>query len=50
MKYALDHGMTAVTVDKLAAARKTQDLWFHKDMAEARRKTISEYAQLFFDD
>ena len=50
MKYALDQGMIKITVDKLPAAKKVQDLWFHKDMAEARRKTISEYAQLFFDD
>ncbi len=50
MKYAVDNCLTKVTVDDVKKARRIQRLWFHKDHAGDRRKTISEYSQLFLDD
>ncbi|HMB00815.1 MAG TPA: toprim domain-containing protein, partial [Spirochaetota bacterium] len=50
MQHAVDNCMTTITITNAKQAANTQKLWFHKDFAEARRKTISEYAQLFFDD
>jgi len=50
MKYTVENCLTKVTVDDIKKARKTQKLWFHKDNAGDRRKTISEYSQLFLND
>ena len=50
MQFAVKHCMTQVTMPNSKQALATQDLWFHKEFAGARRKAISEYAQLFFDD
>lgn len=49
MKYAVDHCLFQIHIKQKAKAHDTQELWFHKDFAEARRQTISAYSQLFFD-
>ena len=50
MKYTVENCLTRVNIPHLKDAQKTQNLWFHKDFAQSRRKTIAEYSQLFFDD
>ena len=50
MKFTVEHCLTKVTMPSKKKAVNTQNLWFHKDFAKERRKTISEYSQLFFDD
>lgn len=49
MRYAIESCITVVTIPDKKKAAYTQNLWFDKDEAAARRKVISEYAQLFFE-
>ncbi|MBN8218758.1 MAG: DNA gyrase subunit B [Spirochaetes bacterium] len=49
MRYTIDHCMSRIDIKNEREAKKTQELWFHRDFAEDRRKAISEYAALFFE-
>ncbi|MBL8991797.1 MAG: DNA gyrase subunit B, partial [Spirochaetia bacterium] len=49
MRFTVENCVSKVEIKNAKEAEKTQDLWFHKDYAEERRKAISAYAQLFFE-
>lgn len=50
MAYAIQKGLIRVEIEDMKEANKVQDIWFHKDRAESRRKEISEYSKLFFEE
>ncbi|XP_060085880.1 DNA gyrase subunit B-like [Ylistrum balloti] len=50
MSYAIMNGLICIGVKDIKQCRKTQDIWFHKDKAHLRRKEISDYVSLFFDE
>ncbi len=50
MKFAIENNMTAIRVKQTASANKIQRLWFHKDCAEDRRRVISEYSMMFYEE
>ena len=50
MRYALTKCVTRISVKDAKEANKIQKLWFDKDMAEERRKVISEYSMQFYEE
>lgn len=50
MAYAIENGLICITAEDYKKSQKIQDIWFNKNNAHARRKEISQYAQLFFDE
>lgn len=50
MQYAINECFLKVNVKDYDESSETQNLWFHKQFAEHRKKAISNYAKLFFED
>ncbi len=50
MKYAVNECLVEIRTDNTKNSNKIQNLWFHKQMAEERRRAISEYAGSIYDD
>ncbi|WCL49226.1 toprim domain-containing protein [Leptospira sp. GIMC2001] len=50
MRFAVNECMTKITIGNKKSAKNIQDLWFHKDLAEDRRKAISEYSMSVIQD
>lgn len=50
MHHAITHCLKKVGLENLKKCQKTQQLWFAKDYAAERRKSIASYAKLFFDE
>lgn len=50
MHYAIHHCLKVVSLDDVKKALEIQNLWFSKDQASERRKSIASYSQLFFDE
>ena len=50
MKYAVNECLMEIRLDNPRKSNNIQNLWFHKQMAEQRRKAISEYAGTIYDE
>ena len=50
MSHTIHHCMCQLKIKNRSQTIETQNLWFHKEYAPHRRKAISEYSQLFFED
>lgn len=50
MKYAVNECLVEIRTDNPRNSNKIQNLWFHKKLAEERRRAISEYAGSIYDD
>lgn len=50
MNYAILNGLICIGLRDIKESKKTQDIWFHKEKANLRRKEISNYSKLFFDE
>jgi len=50
MQFAVRECLVEIKDKDMRESRKIQNLWFHKDMAEDRRRAISEYAGTVYDD
>lgn len=50
MQFAVNECLVEIRTDNVRNSNKIQNLWFHKKLAEERRKAISEYAGTIYDD
>ncbi len=50
MKFAVQECLVEIREDNSRKSDKIQNLWFHKKMAEDRRRAISEYAGTIYDE
>ena len=50
MKFAVNECLVEIRTDNPRNSNKIQNLWFHKKLAEERRRAISEYAGSIYDD
>jgi DNA gyrase subunit B len=50
MRFALANCITRIAVRQPKSANQVQKLWFHKDLAEDRRKVIAEYSMRFYEE
>jgi len=50
LRYAIQECLIEIRIDNTRKSNNIQNLWFHKKMAEERRRAISAYAGTVYDD
>ena len=50
MKYAVNECLVEIRIESPKKSANIQNLWFHKKMADQRRKAISEYSGTIYDE